>query len=312
MVGWRFEVGGDWFSYLDQEQYVWALPIWEVLAMPDPGYQLLNWVSGQLGWGFIGANVIGGLIFAAGLVVFCRQLPRPWLAFTVAVPYLVIVVAMGYARQGIALALAMIGLVALEKRATAKFVMWVFLGATVHKTAVLLLPLGALAHAEKRFVRVLWVAAVTVCAYLLFLADSAETLYVNYIEAQYQSEGAFIRLLMNAVPAAILIVWRKRFNFAAGGSLWRWFAWLALGLLAVLLATPASTAVDRIALYVLPLQLVVFSRLPDALATQGRSPRSLVTLVVCYYAAVLFVWLNYATHAEFWIPYRFYPLEVLQ
>ena len=30
-----------------------------------------------------------------------------------------------------------------------------------------------------------------------------------------------------------------------------------------------------------------------------------------YYSAVLFVWLNFATHSQYWLPYRFYPLELL-
>ena len=95
---------------------------------------------------------MAGGIFAIGLVFFCRNLPRPWLALAVAVPYLVIVVAMGYTRQGVALGLAMLGLVALGKKGTGWFVFWVMLAATFHKTAVLLLPLAALAAAHNRFV----------------------------------------------------------------------------------------------------------------------------------------------------------------
>ena len=30
--------------------------------------------------------------------------------------------------------------------------------------------------------------------------------------------------------------------------------------------------------------------------------------VMLYSAAVLFVWLGFATHAQYWLPYRFYPL----
>ena len=66
---------------------------------------MLNWLSIQMDWGILGVNLIGGAIFAFGLVAFCRRQPRPWLALAVAIPYLVIVVAMGYSRQGIALAL---------------------------------------------------------------------------------------------------------------------------------------------------------------------------------------------------------------
>ena len=40
-----------------------------------------------------------------------------------------------------------------------------------------------------------------VVLYYVLLADSVDNLVTNYIEAEYQSEGAAIRLAMNAVPA---------------------------------------------------------------------------------------------------------------
>ena len=310
-IGYRFEVGGDWFNYLDHVDSLWGMSLGEALTLPDPGYQILNWLSLQMGWGVFGTNLIGGGIFAFGLVVFCRSLERPRLAFCIAIPYLIIVVAMGYSRQGIALACAMIGLVALQRRSTVKFVAWVMLGATFHKTAVLLLPLGAFAYSQGWLIRVAWISLGTIIGYFLFLAESSETLYAGYIEAEYQSEGALVRLLMNVVPAAILLLkWRQFRSFAAITPIWKWVAWLSLALLVVLFLTPSSTAVDRVALYFLPLQLLVFSTLPDALTPRGGSPRGAVTMILAYYALVLFVWLNFAEHSKYWIPYRFYPLEL--
>ena len=64
-----------------------------------------------------------------------------------------------------------------------------------------------------------------------------------------------------------------------------------------------STAVDRLSLYIIPLQMAVLARMPRAL----DSPILRVTIML-YSAAVLFVWLGFATHAQYWLPYRFYPL----
>lgn len=312
LIGFRYEVGGDWYSYLG---YVWrasALTLPEVLDLKDPGYQVLNWVSARMGWGVFGVNLMGGAVFAIGLGVFCRHLPRPWLALTVAVPYMVIVVGMGYARQAIALGFAMFGLVALGRKSTAWFVVWVVLGATMHKSAVLLLPIAALASSRNRWWSMAWVGVVALGAYVLFLQESVDALYTNYVEAQYQSQGALIRLVMNALPAAILLGWQRRFDFSEGEApLWRWFAIISLVLLGVLLLTPASTAVDRVALYMLPLQLVVFSHFPDVFGRRGKRNDLQVAAVVGYYAAVQFVWLNFASHSQYWLPYRFYPLELL-
>jgi hypothetical protein len=121
-----------------------------------------------------------------------------------------------------------------------------------------------------------------------------------------------IRLAMNLLPAAILFVWRKKFAFTdAELRLWLLFALISLALFGVFLASPASTAVDRIALYMLPLQLVVFSHLPDVLADPSERDVSPQVLgVVGLYGLVQFVWLNFADHAHLWVPYRFYPLEI--
>jgi hypothetical protein len=312
MVGYRFEVGGDWFNYIDMLDLVAGSDLTQVLTSTEPGYRLLNWISLQMGWDIVAVNAMGAAIFALGLAAFCRDLQRPWLALTVAIPYLVIVVGMGYSRQGIALSLAMLGLAALRRRSTWKFVFWVVLGATFHRTAVLLLPIGALIQTRQRFLQVLWIGIASVGAYVLILSDQTEYLYVNYVEAEYQSEGALVRLLMNAVPAVILFARWKRFKSMADAPLWAGFALLSLALLVVvILFSTASTAVDRIGLYMLPLQLVVFSALPDLLSKREESRRHLAAAIVLYYAVVLMVWLTFATHSIYWIPYRFYPLEFL-
>ena len=67
--------------------------------------------------------------------------------------------------------------------------------------------------------------------------------------------------------------------------------------------------VDRFALYSLPLQLAAYAHLPSLAAGHRAGAALIAAAVVAAYGAVLFVWLNYATHADQWLPYRFYPLE---
>jgi hypothetical protein len=45
------------------------------------------------------------------------------------------------------------------------------------------------------------------------------------------------------------------------------------------------------------------------MAKEGGSEAAWVGGILLYYGVVLFVWLNFATHAQYWLPYRFYPLE---
>jgi len=312
LIGLRHEVGGDWGTYERHYLYMLGEPLAEVLAYSDPGYYLLNWLSGQVDGGVHLVNLGCGVLFSWGLVAFCRQQPRPWLALAVAVPYMVIVVGMGYSRQGVALGLAMLGMAGLARHNNLQFVLCVALAATFHKSAVLLIPLAVLATPRGRLWTGLWVGITAVVLYWVLLADSVDALLTNYVEAEYQSEGAAVRIAMNALPAVLLLVLHKRVQWqqVAERNLWMMMAVAALAAVVALVVSPSSTAVDRVALYLIPLQLFVFARLPDWLG-KGRGRRTWVVLVAAYYATVLFVWLNFASHSQYWLPYRFFLLESL-
>jgi hypothetical protein len=312
LVGFRHEVGGDWFNYLDNFDLLAGNSFANAIALGDPGYKLIEWLADRLGYGVHFVNLIGGSIFAFGLSRFCFSLPRPWLALSVSVPYLVIVLGMGYSRQGIALGCIMAGLVSLINQRTGSFVLWVIIGATFHKSAVMLLPMAALAAAKGRLWTGLWVGVVAGFAYVLLLQAEVDKLVSGYLDAQYQSDGALIRLIMNAVPAAVLLMLKNRFELPEGERrLWYWFSMLSLVALGMYAVSPSSTAVDRVALYLLPLQLVVMSRFPDAVSSRNGGRKIWVAGVVALYATVQFVWLVFSNYSSLWIPYRFFPLTLI-
>lgn len=306
MMGLRHEVGGDWFNYLPHFRDTASREFTEVMGRGDPGYYGLNWLAARVGGSIYHVNLVCAAIMMWGTVVFCRAQPNPWLALLAAVPYMLVVVGMGYTRQAVALGFALLALTALGNGRTRSFVIWVAIGATFHKSAVLLLPIAALAASRNRFMTAGLVGVSTLLLYYLLLADASEALWENYVEAEYQSDGGLIRVLMNVVPAVLLILFRKHLvpNLQER-KLWLWIAVFALACLP--LVGFASTAVDRVALYLIPIQLFVFSRVPR-LATTVRVRTPLVLGVVGYYAAVLFVWLNFATHSFAWLPYQFMPL----
>jgi hypothetical protein len=308
LIGYRYQVGGDWSSYLEHYEMNYYLGFWEAVQRFDPAHGAINWLTYQMEWGVYGTNLIYGAIFSLGLVAFCRAQPRPLLALAVAVPYLVIVVGMGYSRQGVAIGLAFFALLALADRNTPKFVMYVAFAALFHKTAVVLIPIAALASTERKAWTAAWVGATAVLFYFLYLQEAADSLVSGYVEAKMASDGGAIRVAMNAVPAVLFLLNRKRFRLEkAELALWTWISLIALLFVPILVLSPSSTAVDRVALYFIPLQLYVFSRLPDAL-WQGRHSPAVVSGVAVYYGLVMFVWLNYATHAFAWLPYQFFPL----
>lgn len=310
LIGFRDEVGGDWKNYLAHLYEVAGASVAEVISRAEPGYWLVAWLASGSPDGIYLANLVFGFIFSIGLAVFCRAQPRPWLALAVAVPYMVIVLAMGYSRQGVALGFAMVGLVALARRKAAWFLGWILLAALFHRSAIVMAPLAVIgAPGMKKWLVLLLLGIGGLAVYDGVIRESVETLQANYLEAEYQSQGALVRVMMNVVPALILLVARKRLiSDRIERKVWSTMAWVAVGTAAWLAASPSSTAVDRFALYLIPLQIYAFSRVPDLLTRTVGERRAWIVLVLGYYAFAQFVWLNFATHAEFWLPYQFYPL----
>jgi hypothetical protein len=303
LIGFRYQVGGDWFNYLGHYERDIGKTFQEaVFGGWDPGYALLNWISARLGWGIEFVNLVSGAIFTAGLLAFCRQQPSPWLAFAIAVPYIVIVIGMGYTRQGVALGLIFGALTYLEREKLWQFLLLVGIAALFHKSAVLVVPLGLVIAGQNRYFQAIVVIAVGLGLWDLLLESHQERLWDSYVEAQMQSHGALIRVVMNLVPALLLLFyWRRWEPRFPGGGFWLWLALASI--LSVFLVNFASTAVDRVAFYLMPLQLAVFSRLPFMLKREV-SPELITLLILLGYAAVLFVWFNYAIHARYWIPYQ--------
>lgn len=307
MVGLRYRVGADWDTYRRIFAYSDLVSASRMLAaFGDPAYGLLTWSFAHLNGAIWQVNLVCALIFAWGLHRFVRAQANPWLAMVMAIPYLVVVVAMGYTRQAVAIGILMAGLASvIGGGSTLRFAAYVAAAALFHKTAVMLLPLVAFAQERSRMVNLLAGLAVSVLFYDLFLSESVSLLYQNYIGAEYSSQGALQRVILNVIPAILYLINRRNFHFSPVESkLWFYFSGAALVFLGLLVAVPSSTAVDRMALYIIPIQVAIWSRVPQAygLGTLGRF------LVVGIAFVILFTWLVFAVHAKYWLPYRIYPV----
>ncbi len=308
LIGLRLEVGGDWFTYFRYIDRSFGLPFAEVFLDNEPGYALLNWLGANWGGNVFFVNTICGLVFSIGLLLFCRAQPRPWLALCLAFPYLVTVVAMGYSRQGVAIGLEMLALLALQNNKLLRFLGWIALAATFHRTVLVLLVLPASTlSGSLRFSQLIRLALLAGAAYGLYSAEIAPDLdyYVQgYLEAEYESQGALIRVALCTVPAVAFLLNRRRFQLIPDVQrIWTLLSLMAVAAAIGLFTMASSTAVDRLALYLIPLQLFVGSRIPDT-RLLGINPVQWNQLLIAFSFAVLIVWLFFAGHSYAWLPYR--------
>jgi hypothetical protein len=274
----------------------------EAFLHSDPAYWVLQVFSHNMDWGIYGVNVIGSIIFMIGLISFLRRLENPWLGLTIAVSYTIVIVAIGYVRQGIALGLIFWALTALSDRKFIKFAILVVFAALFHKSAVVMLGVGIFTGGHGKLIKALASVIVAIGVWQSFISGSEDHYVRIYIESEMQSSGAYIRVFMNLIPSFIFLIFREKWRkLYLDYEFWYIIALGSIG--SLFIVGLATTAVDRIALYLIPIQIIVFSRLPYLIENK-ISVEITTFFVVLYYGLVYFVWFNYAANAYAWLPYQ--------
>jgi hypothetical protein len=303
--GLRFETGGDWLTYDEMFEDIRFDTLGYALTRTDPLYGALNWISAQLGTGIYLVNFVCCLILSLGVVRLARTFRDPWLAVTIAVPYLLIVVGLGYVRQGAAIGMMLIALASLDRSRTLRTMLQLAVAVGFHSTAVIAFPLFVLAFTRRNKALSVVGAALGAGLFLVVLLPRLDVLEAGYLDAEYESGGALVRILMGLLPAGLILVrWR---HFPASDRVRP--VWLTIAVanalaLVGLAVMSSSTAVDRIALFVSVIQLAAFGEIRDLLGLTQRNVLFLRLVMIGLAAAVQTVWLVYATHAEFWVPYN--------
>jgi hypothetical protein len=303
MIGLRWEVGPDWAGYINSWEIAGYKSVDGYLrAVPaDPVFYMLMYGFRQFGASFWLFNLVVAGIFATGLMAFARKQANPWLAIAIAVPYLVIVVAMSGVRQATAIGFVFLALLAFQRREGRKFLVWMALAASCHASAILVLPLAGLSFARNRFQSIVLMLIAALAAYYL-LSPTFSIYSERYFSKVVQSSGTLFRIGMSIVPALIYLFFSKRFpEMPHERSLWRNFSIAALLTLPLYLIVPSSTALDRLVLYLFPLQIRVLSWVPSI----ARGAKGLMTFaILAYLAAQVFVFLSYAVNRDAYLPYR--------
>ena len=321
MIGLRYRVGGDWDNYIIYLDL--ARPrdfsVADTLAVAwgnATGYMIISWAILQLGLGMYALNLFCAAIFTVGLMKYCRKQPMPWVALAAAVPYMVYGVAMGYTRQATAMGLFFWGLSFLREGKELKYLAFILVACTFHASAIITAPLVLLTKkTTSKFYFRLLIFVLVVAVYVfntVTIGGGDLTLYegysivFNYTATRY-SPGGVIRIYMNALPVLVALFYWNRIKMISPDS--RIVKWMAIvSFLAVPALSLSTTMVDRLGLYLMPIQLALWPRLIAVQRTDLL--RSFWTaMIIVYFAIVLYVFFNYANHAHFWLPYQMYPFH---
>ena len=318
VIGTRYEVGGDWDNYLahlaraSSRDFISA-----AITNTELGYGALNWISAKLGMGIYGVNTFCGAILVFGTAFFCRRQPIPWLAWLIATPYLLVVVGMGYTRQSVAVGFLLLGLVALENKKVWRYFLLILAGYFFHKTVLLMAPLGILVWRRNAWFKggiivllcvfFVWAIIAYRAQILSNLAEPGEFFRLvskYFMGSQWSSSGALPRVLMNAMPSFLFLslLLLKRWPKSSDNQM-LWAAIAIASIASLYFVGHISTAIDRINIYFIPIQLYVWSRIP-LLWPDIKTQTAITIGIYLVYFSSFMVWLFMANHAYEWIPYR--------
>lgn len=305
-IGLRHEVGGDWTGYLTITERIHQMSLLEAVRDQEPLYSLVTWISSKLGAGVYGSNLFGAVLFCTGLFAFCARLPNRWLALAAATPFLVIVAIMSANRQGMAIGVLLFVMSRWKEWSVPKRAAGILLAGSFHSSALLLLVLIVLDLKVHRIAKIFGtIAMASVAVWLVSRSEASwyryTTIYRDQSAGAYSS-GAIFHLLLNLIPAALMLAMRKTWRrLTADWGLLRPLCWMAVGLL--FLSPFFTVAVGRMSLYLFPVSISFIATFPSLV--QRAEARALVRLLsVTALGGVLGVWLAYANTAFTYRPYQ--------
>jgi hypothetical protein len=302
-VGFRDHVGGDWDTYelIFDAYHHFTLPI-AYLEMPiEPGYALLNFLSGIVGADIHLVNFICALLMMAGILIFAKMVQiNPNLALFLSTPYLIFVVGMGYTRQSVAIGIGLAAFGYLVNGRRRMFYLCVCIATLFHYSAIFLFLFEWLATRKRLAICALATLASSPLI-LMVIRGSRYSIYVSSDSEMYSS-GVWFRLAIEVLGAIAIYIQRERWRRDP-----KLYALLKRGIyfLVAFLAISffASTFADRFALY---LMFVYILGLGCAVRFSQKESRYVAVAMVFGVTCAIFVtWFEISQFAaSSWLPYK--------
>lgn len=305
LAGLRWDVGGDWGNYEEIYDDIALDSLRYAMSVTDPLYGAVNWVSAQFGLGMYFVNGVCGFLLVFGVARIVGRFRDPWLAMLMAVPYLLIVVGLGYIRQGAAIGLLLMAIAAFDSGKLGRTFVYLMMAIGFHSTAIMVIPLFGYSLGTRYRLLAIVAGLATIYAYFAVVVPALDKFNTGYLEQELESTGALTRLLMSFIPSVLLLLRWRHF----GGSPRLRPIWISVAIANVLLflllaVSPSSTAVDRAGLYFSIAQLAVFGEFRNLVPMAERMTAFVRIVLIGIASAVQVVWLVYATNAEYWVPYK--------
>lgn len=301
----RFEVGCDWTGYSSQYQIQLGAGWRGALENAEPLWWLVIEITQRMGLPYPWLNVFSSIIFFTGIHIFARRQPDPLGFLVLLFPILIVNMPMSGIRQAAAIGLICVGFSAFLDRRLIAFVVWTCIASGFHSSAILFILLAPLVSGDFTRTRLVSAAVLAIPGGLLLLSGaSADMAFSRYVDTQVDAFGATYRtgvLFLSGVFFFLVLRHRWTVIFPRDLKL------ASLGALMMLANFPlvllSTVIADRLGYYFIPLQAMIFARVPFLL--YGRRGRFWTMAPYLGLAAVFVVWtMTSQLFQQCYLPYQ--------
>ena len=312
-IGFRFQVGGDWGSYL-QTYHDFKFGninyIYDILFKKEALFYSLYYFFSNFyyDFGFTTVNLICAIFFMYGLYRFLITLNNPFFSLLISFHFLIIV-GMGYVRQSVTLGILFYILAIYNKISFLKLNSIVIMGSFFHFTSFLYL--GFNFFKFKFFLRFINFKILIIVLPLFFLLFF---LLIYYFFPKYawfftiwiRSYGAFYKIIPILFASLLYLFFNEKFKKEFPNTVFLIYQLCAIiGIILFPLSFFYPSLVDRLFINLIPLYIIVFSKL--LIFSKSYFISSIYFIFFSLYNLLyLLIWFIYANNSFAWFPYYFY------
>lgn len=307
----RFEVGCDWLGYLYQfrgfDRFFSENPVGflAIIKSEEPLWLSLFAAMHWLGLPYPWINVFSSTIFFLGAHILARRQPGRFAFLILLFPILIINMPMSGIRQGAAIGIMCMAFVAFIDRRLMRFAFLTLVAASFHASAMVfmfLAPFMSSKYSIKHYA--LAVVFATFGVYALFSTSAVDVAISRYFDSGRDAFGAAFRTAVLAATAIFFflflrkkwqVVFQQDYKLVMVGTLM---------MLGVFMMVPISTIIgDRLSYYLIPIQAMIFARLPYLPLRKNRK-----LLIAAPHVGLLLmfaVWISLSWHFNLcYMPYQ--------
>ena len=304
-VGLRHKVGGDWGIYnkFFEEHKFYDLE--HVRLSGDFVYIYINKIANLVGAGIYGVNLFSAIIFFLAINSFLKNTKNKWLGLLICFPIVIVVLGMGYARQGLAFAFALFLILSLENRKIIASLIYFALALFSHKSSLccmLFYIFYILYYKNYKFLILCFIGSILI--YFLFQASFNHLFFFYLGSGQHMmSWGSIPRTLLLSLVSIIFLYSINDLKL----SDYQKFFYKYLSYI-ILLISPfsflTSVTTDRILLYYCMIK-IIFVSFADL---ENRSLKLLANGIILLYITYFSIWMIFGVNSIRWLPYSFLGL----